>query len=274
MPEGPSILILRETLARFAGDVVLDADGRAAIDLSRLRRRRLHAVCSWGKHLLLDFGDFNLRVHLLLFGQCRIHDAATASTGAPSVSLRFESGDRIDFHAVSAKWIEGDLDAHYDWTTDVLSPSWDTLAAHAKLQAAPRALACDALLDQTIFAGVGNIIKNEVLFRTSIHPLSRIAALPDPQRMRMVDEARTYSFDFLSWKRQHVLKRHWQVHERRNCPRCGDALARVARLGLRKRRSFHCDRCQFLYVPPVLFDTPPQPGNAPRSTGPASRRPS
>ena len=31
-------------------------------------------------------------------------------------------------------------------------------------------MVCDALLDQTVFAGVGNIIKNEVLFRTGVHP--------------------------------------------------------------------------------------------------------
>ncbi|MER3465444.1 MAG: endonuclease, partial [Chitinophagaceae bacterium] len=36
----------------------------------------------------------------------------------------------------------------------------------------------DALLDQEIFSGVGNIIKNEVLYRIEVHPLSTIGALP------------------------------------------------------------------------------------------------
>ena len=39
-------------------------------------------------------------------------------------------------------------------------------------------LVCDALLDQNVFAGVGNIIKNEVLFRIRVHPLSTVGALP------------------------------------------------------------------------------------------------
>jgi hypothetical protein len=42
----------------------------------------------------------------------------------------------------------------------------------------PDALVCDALLDQNVFAGVGNIIKNEVLFRIRVHPLSKLGALP------------------------------------------------------------------------------------------------
>lgn len=254
MPEGPSILILRETLARFTGAVVREADGRVALDLTRLRHRRLLAVRSWGRHLLLEFDGFSLRVHLLLFGSCRIGDATTPSTGSPAVSLRFDDGTRLDFHAVSAKWVEGDLDAHYDGSADILSPAWDAKAARGKLRIAPHTLVCDVLLDQAIFAGVGNIIKNEVLFRVRIHPLSRIGALPDPLLARMIDETRIYGFDFLAWKRQNVLKRHWQVHEQRNCPLCHRTLARIAQLGKRRRRSFHCDHCQALHVLPTLFD--------------------
>ena len=55
---------------------------------------------------------------------------------------------------------------------------WDAAAAAWKLRAHPDMLVCDALLVQSIFAGVGNIIKNEVLFRIRLHPLSTIGALP------------------------------------------------------------------------------------------------
>lgn len=260
MPEGPSIAILRDRLASFTGRTVRDAAGRAALDLSRVRSRRLRGIRSWGKHLLLAFDGFSLRIHLLLFGTCLIHggkgsdgeggDGEGAASATPSVSLRFEGGGGIDFKAASAQWVEGDLDAAYDWSTDVLSPNWDPHAAQAKLRARPGELACDVLLDQTIFAGVGNIIKNEVLFRILVHPLSRVDALPDAELSQLVAQARDYSFDFLEWKRRNVLKRHWQVHERSRCPRCQQALASVRKLGKRQRRSFHCDRCQRLYDAP------------------------
>ncbi|MBX3712867.1 MAG: endonuclease [Lysobacter sp.] len=256
MPEGPSILILRERLVPFIGRTVQDAAGRAALDFGRLRSRRLQDIRSWGKHLLLAFDGFSLRIHLLLFGSCLIHDrkdgdGEDTATPTPTVSLRFAGGGGIDFKAASARWIEGDLDAAYDWSADVLSPHWDPQAAQAKLRARPGELACDILLDQSIFSGVGNIIKNEVLFRALVHPLSHIGALPDTHVSQLVAQARDYSFDFLEWKRRNVLKRHWQVHERTTCPRCRHALAPVRRIGKRRRRSFHCGRCQRLYGTPA-----------------------
>jgi len=62
-------------------------------------------------------------------------------------------------------------------------------------------LACDALLDQHIFSGSGNIIKNEVLFRTRIHPLSLVSKLPTKKLTELIKETHNYAFDFLEWKK-------------------------------------------------------------------------
>ncbi len=48
---------------------------------------------------------------------------------------------------------------------------------------------CDALLDQTIFSGLGNIIKNEVLFRTRTHPESKTGAVPLKQWKAIIKES-------------------------------------------------------------------------------------
>lgn len=98
-----------------------------------------------------------------------------------------------------------------------------------------------------IFSGVGNIIKNEVLFRIRVHPLSTVGALPAPKLRLLVDEARQYSFDFLEWKRQYLLKQHWLAHAKRICPRC-DIPFHKAKLGRTNRRSFYCERCQKRYA--------------------------
>jgi endonuclease-8 len=79
---------------------------------------------------------------------------------------------------VQLKLIEGDLNGIYDWSADVMNENWDAAKARKKLRAIPKTLVCDALLDQTIFAGVGNIIKNEVLFRIKVHPKTRVGNLP------------------------------------------------------------------------------------------------
>jgi endonuclease-8 len=110
----------------------------------------------------------------------------------------------------------------------------------------PDALVCDALLDQNVFAGVGNIIKNEVLFRIRLHPLSTVGALPARKLAQLVDEARRYSFDFLGWKKAFVLRKHWLAHTKRTCPRCAIPLVK-AHLGTTHRRSFFCERCQKRY---------------------------
>jgi endonuclease-8 len=108
---------------------------------------------------------------------------------------------------------------------------------------APRNLVCDALLDQNVFAGVGNIIKNEVLYRIKVHPCSKLGALPPAKLKQLVEEARTYSYQFLEWKKAFVLRKHWLVHNKGGCPRCEIKLTR-------DRRSFFCVQCQIRYVPP------------------------
>jgi len=112
----------------------------------------------------------------------------------------------------------------------------------------PGALVADALLDQDVFAGVGNIIKNEVLHRIRVHPASTVGALPSRKRGELVKEAREYSFDFYDWKKAGVLKKHQQVHAKTTCPRDGTPLSYTKHLGRAKRRAFWCDTCQRLYA--------------------------
>jgi endonuclease-8 len=127
-----------------------------------------------------------------------------------------------------------------------MSEHWDPQLALKRLRAQPDTLVCDALLDQDLFAGVGNIIKNEVLFRIHVHPLSTVGALPARKLRELVAEARNYSFDFLEWKKAFVLKKHWLAHTKRTCPRCHIPFVK-AHLGRTHRRSFFCENCQVRY---------------------------
>ncbi len=245
MPEGPSIVILRQQAAKFAGQVVRRVSGNSKQDLQRMQGRRVRAVCSWGKHFLLAYDGFALRVHFLLFGSYRIDDPKDVP---PRLRLDFDNG-QLDVYSCSLKYVEGDLDDTYDWSGDVMADAWDPVAARRKLRAQPGTLAADALLDQGVFAGVGNIIKNEVLFRIRVHPESTIGALPARKLAQLVAQAREYSFDFLEWKRAYVLKKHYQVHTKTTCPRDGTRLSYRKHLGRAQRRAFFCETCQKLYTP-------------------------
>jgi endonuclease-8 len=250
MPEGPSIVILREEAAKFVGKTVRAVSGNSRQDIARMQGKRVRAICSWGKHFLVKFDRFTLRVHFMLFGRYRIDEGKTDRAGklsAPRVSLQFDNGV-LNLYACSVQFIEGDLDAVYDWSGDVMADAWDPAQARRKLKAQPQLLAADALLDQSIFSGVGNIIKNEVLWRIRVHPESTIGALPPRKLTELITQAREYSFDFLEWKKAFVLKKHYQVHTKTTCPRDGNRLSYRKHLGRAQRRAFFCEACQKLYA--------------------------
>ena len=246
MPEGPSIVILREQVAGFAGKKVLRVAGNSrVIDPQRMHGQVVRRFCSWGKHFLLVFDGFFLRVHFMLFGSYRIDERREGSN--PRLQLGFARGREINLYACSLKYVEGDPDDHYDWSADVMADAWNPRAALRKLRASPRELACDVLLDQDVFAGAGNIIKTEVLWRIRVHPESEVGALSPAKLRELVRQARDYSFDFYAWKKAYVLRKHYQVHARTHCPRDGNRLSFRAKLGRRQRRAFFCERCQKRY---------------------------
>lgn len=243
MPEGPSIVILKEIVQKFSGQKIVEVTGNAKIDQSRLLDQTVIDFKSWGKHFLICFEDFALRVHFLLFGTYRVDERRELPA---RLSLTFANGE-LNFYSCAIKFVEGDANAHYDWSADVMNASWDPLKAKLKMAAVPKKLICDTLLEQDIFSGVGNIIKNEVLYRVHIHPESLTGKIPPLKINEIIREARTYSFEFLEWKKKYELKKHWLAHTKTTCSRCDLPIIKKY-TGVKKRRSFFCASCQKRYV--------------------------
>ncbi len=243
MPEGPSIVILKEQAELFKRKKIITVSGNSKEDIQRMKDEVVIDFKSWGKHFLICFKHFSLRIHFMLFGTYRINEEKAS---APRLCLIFDNG-YINFYACSLKFIEGNLDEIYDWPADIMSTLWDEKAARRKLKAQPNALLCDVLLDQHIFAGSGNIIKNEVLYRTKLHPLNTVAILPSKKITELIQETRNYAFDFLHWKKEFTLKKHWLAHTKTVCIRCNLPLIK-AYLGKTKRRTFYCNNCQKLFT--------------------------
>jgi endonuclease-8 len=185
-------------------------------------------------------------VHFLLFGSYRINERK--EWAVPRLSLQFGQGE-LNLYTCSVQYIEEPLDAVYDWRADVMSDAWSPALALKRLRAAPDTLVCDALLNQDVFAGVGNIIKNEVLYRIRVHPMSTVGALPAAKLRELVAQARQYSFDFLEWKKAFVLKQHWLAHRKQTCLRCDLPIVR-ATMGQTRRKAHFCAGCQRLYEAP------------------------
>ncbi len=244
MPEGPSIVILKELTEKFIGQKVLQASGNAKIDHSVLLNEHLLEYKIYGKQSYLVLGKHVIRIHFLLFGSYSI-DEQTKPDRQLRLHLKFQNGD-LYFFSCSVKLLDKACLKEIDWSGDVLSDEWNLLKARKKLKAHHEMMVCDALLDQNIFAGVGNIIKNEVLFRIGVHPESLIGNLPPKKLSALIAEARNYSFDFLKWKKEFVLKKNWLVHTKKTCPKCGQNLLKK-HTGLTNRRSFFCEKDQKRY---------------------------
>ncbi|AMP98885.1 Endonuclease [Pedobacter cryoconitis] len=243
MPEGPSIVILRELVEELhlESAFITNVVGDTTIDKARMLDQEVVSFKSWGKHFLICFKGFSLRIHFLMFGSYRINERKDRPA---RLGLIFEN-DELNFYTCALKFIEGDINQTYDWSGDVMSDEWDPKLAIKKLKENGESLVCDVLLDQNIFSGVGNIIKNEVLYRIGVHPLSTVAGLPPGKLKELVKEARLYSFDFLEWKRAFVLKKKWLVYSRKVCP-MGHPVEKES-LGKTKRNTFFCERCQKLF---------------------------
>ena len=242
MPEGPSIFIIRQSLLPFVGKKIISVGGNTKANKARLIGKKISDIKTWGKHLLICLDDFTLKIHFMMFGTYLINERKSTPL---RLSLRFKK-DEINFYTCSVQFLDDDLDELYDFSSDVLSDTWNPRKAAIKLKKIPCANVCDALLNQDIFAGVGNIIKNEVLFRIKVNPESLVGKLPGRIRTNMIREARNYSNDFLKWKKEFTLKKHWLVYTKKICPRDHSTIRR-AHIGKTNRRTFFCETCQLLY---------------------------
>lgn len=241
MPEGPSIVILKEEAEPFTKHRILSVTGNTKIEKERLVGQR-PVFKSWGKHFLICLDGFTLRVHFLLFGSYRINEQKDRPV---RLGIEFDNGV-LNFYSTSLRFIEEPLDSIYDWSADVMNETWNPEKAFEKLRQVPNILVCDALLEQDIFAGVGNIIKNEVLYRVRLHPETAVGNIPDEKLRELIGEAKIYSFEFLEWKKKYELKKHWLAHTKKICLRCDLPIIKKY-TGTKKRRSFFCDNCQILY---------------------------
>ncbi|MCZ4223059.1 DNA-formamidopyrimidine glycosylase family protein [Pedobacter rhodius] len=244
MPEGPSIVILREVIQELhlKNKEILEVSGNVkTIDKDLLLHKKVRGFKTWGKHFLILFDDFTVRIHLLMFGTY-LFDAEKST----SLKLGLTFGNhQVNFYTCDIRLIEGDINNEYDFTADIMADEWKPAKAIKKLTAVPDAFICDELLNQEIFSGAGNIIKNEVLYRSKVHPLSKIKDIPDAKLKLIVKEIRLYAFDFLTWKKAGTLKKHWEVYSKKECP-LKHKLKKV-NSGKLKRRSFFCDHCQKKY---------------------------
>lgn len=241
MPEGPSLYIAREEMQEAIGKKVLTVEGNSRMPIQELKGQVLKDIGMWGKHLLLFFPKQVVKIHFMLWGSYSVN--TPKENRAIRLALKF-SNITIYFYACSIKFLaEEHIEELYDWSVDVMSFSWDPQSAFKKIKMQPNEMVCDVLMDQNIFSGVGNIIKNEVLFNLRMLPQRKVSSLSDQMINILIAETHQYTWQFYEWKKNYELKKHWQIMRKKICPLCFGLVTREE-TGKRKRLSHYCKHCQ------------------------------
>jgi endonuclease-8 len=227
----------------------LSVSGNTKIEKERILEKKVKTIFPWGKHLIIQFDEFALRTHFLLFGAFEATVDDSNLTGnyqrayTPRLQLDFENGT-IKLFNCSVKFLEtANAKAGYDFTVDIMSPKWDSDKAFDSISSKPDLEIADILLDQEVFAGVGNIIKNEVLWRARIHPERKVKNITPSDLKNLIAETKKFSLLFYKWRKAFVLRKHLDIYQKSICPRCGTKVERK-KTGKRNRISHFCPVCQ------------------------------
>lgn len=248
--EGPSLFLAQQQLRPFRGKVIRAASGTTpATQPDTLKGLEVRDVFAWGKHLVFQFDTFALRFHFLMFGTFEAEVERDWVTGdyrrsrEPKLSLSFENGQFKAF-SCSIRLIEARrARSAYDFGIDIMARAWDETRVRKLLRSRGEAEIADVLLDQAVFAGVGNIIKNEVLAITHLAPTRTVASLSPATQRETVRETRAFARQFYLWRRKFELIKHLRTHRKRVCRSCGGALLK-AKTGRLQRWSYWCPRDQ------------------------------
>jgi endonuclease VIII len=252
MPEGDTVwhtaAVLRNALV---GKALTRCDIRvpryATVDLTG---QVVDEVISRGKHLFIRVGPASIHSHLKMDGSWQVSPVDKPIRGGHRIRIILEAGDvaaaGIDLGVLEVLERDHDTDAVAHLGPDLLGNDWDPRAAAANLIADLDRPLAEALLDQRVMAGVGNVYCNELCFVTGYLPTAPVSAVKDP--LRMVQRARDMLWLNRSrWSRATTgdtrRGRDLWVYGRagRACRRCGTIIESDSS---GDRVSYWCPTCQ------------------------------
>jgi endonuclease-8 len=213
---------------------------------AELQGRTLESVEARGKHLIAHFsGDAVLHSHLGMNGRWFIAADGRLPYGKPWLRLASgrgiasQTGGKI-LRIVTESKLRNDP-ALRRLGPDPLRPGFDLEVTAQRLRsgAAMREIG-DALLDQELIAGLGNVIRVEGLFRARVSPWRKVSDMTDDELLAVVDENKKVMDISMAKGRRPVAI--YKAH-RKGCPNCGgEVLSRGQ--GDDNRTAFWCPRCQ------------------------------
>jgi len=255
MPEGDTVLVTAGRLHRaLAGARLTRTDLRvAAFATTDLSGQTLLEVGARGKHLLMrtDVG-VTVHSHLKMEGAWELRRVGR-SLPRPAHEIRAviataewaAVGLRLGILEVFPTADEAERLGHLG--PDVLGPDWDPDEALRRLLRDPDRPIHEAVQDQRVMAGPGNVYANELCFLRGLHPSTPVGSVRDPDALvaltkRVMEVNRTLGRQVTTGDTRRG-RANW-VYGRRGepCRRCGTPIRRLATNEDRVR--YWCPACQ------------------------------
>jgi endonuclease VIII len=242
VPEGDSLARAARRLQELVGErvEVETPHPRAAVKrlVERLDGRRLLGVEAVGKNLLLRFEDgVVLRSHLRMSGRWQVRAKDSRLIGRPWLILRGAEREAVLWNGPV---LELDERAVRRLGPDILDDTPDFERMIANLRRDPRRAIGDALLDQRLVAGIGNLWKAEALWEARVSPWPPLADVSDEELRAVLQAAHELMTASVESGRERRL-----VYNRagRGCRRCGTPIEARGQ-GDDNRTAYWCPACQ------------------------------
>ena len=243
MPEGDSLHRAARSLQALVGEQVEveTPHPRARVTgvAGRLDGRRLVRVEALGKNLLLRFeGGLVLRSHLRMKGRWQVLPRNGERKGTPWLVLRGAETEAVLWNGPVLELSERHV---HTLGPDILADPPDIEMMLANLRGADQRLAIgEALLDQRLVAGIGNLWRAEALWRARISPWRALGSLEDDEVRAALGEAAQLMRGSLD---SGLRSRSVYRQAGRPCPRCGTGIQSRGQ-GDANRIAYWCPACQ------------------------------
>jgi endonuclease-8 len=242
VPEGASLARAARRLQVLVGErvEVETPHPRAAVKrlAERLDGRKLLGVEAAGKNLLLRFEDgIVLRSHLRMSGRWRVQARGAKLFGRPWLVLRGAEREAVLWNGPV---LELDDRAVRRLGPDILAEPPDLDAMISNLRRDPRRAVGDALLDQRLVAGIGNVWKAEALWEARVSPWRPVAEVSDDELRAVLQAAHELMAASVETGQERRV-----VYNRagRGCRRCGTPIEARGQ-GDDNRTAYWCPQCQ------------------------------
>nr|MDJ0939328.1 DNA-formamidopyrimidine glycosylase family protein [Woeseiaceae bacterium] len=200
MPEGDTIHKIANYLEpRLANTEVVSVQMADALAARRCESQRVDAVTARGKHLFIELDNgFALRSHLGMHGSWHCYPKGgdwQRPRWQASLIVSTAADDYVCFNAKEVELVripsvrERIVSARLGPDLIADEVDFEMLPRRVREFLAPDDLLCDALLDQRITAGIGNVYKSEVLFIERLSPFSELADVSDRDIRRCFETA-------------------------------------------------------------------------------------